>query len=30
MEAVNDPYGPGVTDEEKNRIDQFIKKLGDM
>ncbi len=30
MEAVNDPYGPGVTDEERNRIDKFIEKLGNM
>lgn len=30
MEAVNDPYGPGVNDSERNRIDKFISELGDM
>ncbi|WP_040210888.1 dihydrodipicolinate synthase family protein [Clostridium polynesiense] len=29
-EAVNDPYGPGVKESERVRIDQFISKLGDM
>ncbi len=30
MESANDPYGPGVTDEERKRIDRVIEKLGDM
>lgn len=29
-EAVNDPYGPGIDDSEKERIDKFISELGDM
>ena len=29
-EAVNDPYGPGVEDSERERIDKFISRLGDM
>ncbi|GAA0716435.1 hypothetical protein GCM10008905_00870 [Clostridium malenominatum] len=30
MEAVNDPYGPGISVEEKALIDECIEKLGDM
>lgn len=30
MEAANDPFGPGVEDHERNRIDKFISKLGNM
>ncbi|MGN9164197.1 dihydrodipicolinate synthase family protein [Tissierellaceae bacterium HCP3S3_D8] len=29
-DAVNDPFGPGVEDWEKKRIDKLIERLGEM
>lgn len=30
IESTYDPYGPGVSDKEKGKIDKFIGKLGNM
>lgn len=30
IQSANDPFGPGISDEERARIDGFIEKLGDM
>lgn len=30
MESTYDPYGPPITDAEKERIDKFIEELGEM